>query len=303
MCSFWLSLLVFCSISAVSKSQETPRPNGAWPDGYLIAENSTSPDGRYGVLLPPPDLDSDDDTKIVNTLVDLRTHAQLGVIQKAHYFRGYNHHGLKVHWAADSSWCVVTFEARYGFATITLVELRGATCVQTDLGEHIQKSLDAVIARQGKSHRGGCGAAYFRPVGEKILVRATDQTNPKAFAEEPTYCALFQGTFDLGTKKWVRSEGRKTDLEEMMLLESVFSEDLEDGRVFDREADRFKFYDGELNEVYRAVRRVLPAARFAALKKQQIAWIKILDAAHSDTAKIKLIAERIGELQKLAWEP
>ncbi len=269
----------------------------------MIAENSTSPDGRYGVLLPSHAPDSDDDTQVVNTLVDLQTHARLGVIEKAHYFQPYNHHGLKVQWASDSAWCIVTFEARYGFASITLVELHGATCAQTDLGEHIQKSLDAVIARQGKGHRGGCGAAHFRPAGDQLMVRATDQTNPKAFIEEPTWRALFQGTFDLKTKKWTRSEGRKTDLDEMTLLDSVFSDDLEDNRVFDREADRLKFYDDELNEVYRAIRRLLPVTRFAALKKQQIAWIKTLEAAETDAGKIKLIAERIGELQKLAWEP
>ena len=46
-----------------------------------------------------------------------------------------------------------------------------------------------------------------------------------------------------------------------------------------------------------------PDARFAVLKKQQIAWIETLEAAGTDAKKIKLIAGRVGELQKLAWEP
>jgi hypothetical protein len=301
--SFWLSLLVLCSISAASKSQDAPPAKGGWPEGYELAEDSTSPDGRYGVLLPTREEAAEDEDKITNSLVNLQTHARLGVIHKAHYFPGYNHHGLHVQWADDSSWCVVTFEERYGFGSITLVEPHGVNCTQTDLGDHIQKSLDAVIARQSKGGGGSCGTAYFRPIGRKLVVRATDQTNPKAFDDVPTYCASFLGTFDLKTKKWTRSEGLDINLSDRDLLEPAYSDNLEDNRIFDNDADRLKFYDDKLNNVYRGIRLLLPAARFAAVKKQQLAWIKTLEAAGSDSAKIKLIAQRIGELQQLAWEP
>ena len=176
---------------------------GDWPKGYEIAENSESADGRFGVLLPTRDTADADEDKIPNTLVDLEKHRRLGVIRGAHYFPGENHRGLQVTWVADSSWCAVVYEDRYGFGKITLVEPRGTTCTQTDLGLHIQEALDGVIARQAHgTSAGGYGNAHFRSApGRKILVRATGYTNPKSFADQPTYYALFQGTFDLAKGK------------------------------------------------------------------------------------------------------
>jgi hypothetical protein len=236
-------------------------------------------------------------------LVNLQTHARLGVIHGAHHFPGYSHHGLQVEWAKDSSWCAVTFEERYGFGTITLVEPHGATCTQTDLGTHLQKALDAVIARQSKDGGGGCGSAYFHEApGRKVLVRATDQTNPKSLEGVHTWCALFQGTFDLKARKWTRSEERKIELDDMIALESAFSDTLDEHVTFSSEADRLKWHDDRLNDVYGGVRLLLPPERFAAVKKAQRAWLKQLEAGGSDTNKCKLMVARIGELREMVWE-
>lgn len=279
-----------------------------WPEGYEIAEKSESPDGHYGVLLPSRLVaDALDDEKIVNILVNLKTHARLCVIRGAHYFPGKNHWGLTVAWAADSSWCAVTYGARYGFDTITLVEPHGGKCTQNDLGGHIQKALNAVIEQQAHAKdAGGEASAFFRSgPGRQVVVRGTAQTNPKSLEGQPTYCAMFEGTFDLTTGKWTRSEARKVTSEEMDGLDTVFGSysqtPEEEGITFVTEEDRLKYYDDRLNGVYRAIRVLLPAERFTAVKKEQIAWLKQLESKPSAAAKCEFMAARIKELQALVW--
>lgn len=275
---------------------------GGWPERNVVAEGSESPDGRYGVLLPSRLVaDALDDDAITNTLVDLKKHRRLAVIRGAHYFPGQNHRGLGVDWAADSSWCAVTFDGRYGFDTITGIEIEGTTCKQTDLGSHIQKALDSIIAKQAREAKaGGYGNAYFRAVpGRKILVRATAFTNPKGFPEQGTYCALFQGTFDLASGKWTRSDASK--IASADAFDFAYGDRFEEGITFASEENRLSWHDERLNEVYRVVRTVLPAARFAGVKKEQIAWLKRLEASDSTAKKCTLIAARVQELRQLVW--
>jgi uncharacterized protein YecT (DUF1311 family) len=54
-----------------------------------------------------------------------------------------------------------------------------------------------------------------------------------------------------------------------------------------------------MNKVYLAVRLVSPPARFAAIKKEQIEWLKKRDANTSIVEKCKLMEARIQALQKL----
>jgi hypothetical protein len=275
-----------------------------WPEGQSIADGTTSPSKRYGILLPSRlEADALDDEAIKNTLVDLKTHKRLAVIRGAHYFPGQNHRDLHTAWATDSSWCVVTYESRYGFGTITAVDLQGGAFKQTDVGQHIQKALDSIIAKQaGSKDAGGYGIAHFKPgAGREILVRATAYTNPKAFDDQPTYCALFLGTFDLGTGKWTRSDARKIVSGENDALETAFTDGLDEGTTFNSDKDRLSWFDDRLNEVYTAVRLVLPADRFAQLKKEQIAWLKQLDAREDLDAKCKFIGARIQQLRALVW--
>ncbi len=275
-----------------------------WPEGYEIAEKSESPDGHYGVLLPTRETAENlDEDKIVDTFVDLKTHHRIAVLQGANYFPGENHRGLSVAWAADSSWCAVTYEERYGFGTITLVEPHGAKCTQTDVGKHIEEALNAVIARQAhEKDAEGYGSAYFRSgPGREILVRGTAYTNPKSLENVPTYDAFFEGTFDLATGKWTRSEARKITSEQKDGVESALWGVTEEGVTFVTEDDRLKFYDDRLNEVYQGIRLMLSPERFAAVKKEQIAWLKKLEARPSPTAKCEFIATRIKELQRLVW--
>lgn len=56
-----------------------------------------------------------------------------------------------------------------------------------------------------------------------------------------------------------------------------------------------------MNEVYMLVRLMVPAARFATIKREQVAWLKTRDAAHSIEGKSKLTENRIRALQDLLW--
>ena len=296
-----LSLVaLFCSLHCVV-GLATTRADG-WPEGYELAEKSESPDGHYGVLLPSRLVaDAIDDEDIKNTLVDLKSHHHLGVIRGAHYFPGQNHRGLTVAWAADSSWCAVTYEARYGFGQITLVEPHGGKIAQADLGTHIHKALNAAIARQAHdSTVEGYGSAYFRAgPSHTVLVRAYAFTNPKSLEDQSTWCALFEGTYDPASGKWTRSDSRKIDSGDP--FEIAYGQFLDEGNTFSTEEDRLAWFDARLNDVYQAVRIVLPAERFAAVKKEQIAWLKQLNTHRSAADKCKFIGARIQQLRQLMW--
>jgi uncharacterized protein YecT (DUF1311 family) len=73
------------------------------------------------------------------------------------------------------------------------------------------------------------------------------------------------------------------------------------GSVFSSEDEKADYLDKLMNDVYQAVRYVLPANRFAKVKQEQIAWLKTLDAVHSVEEKSKLTEQRITVLQDLLW--
>jgi uncharacterized protein len=56
-----------------------------------------------------------------------------------------------------------------------------------------------------------------------------------------------------------------------------------------------------MNKVYSAAQFILPPARFAAAKKEQIEWLKKRNAAPSTDQKCKLMEARIKALQELVW--
>jgi len=271
-----------------------------WPEGDIIAENSQSPNERYGVVIPNRETGADlDEEKIINQLVDLKTHKRLCVIRSARYFEGKNHHGLKIKWALDSSWCVVTYEDRYGFGSITLVEIAGSKCIQSDLGGKIQKSMDAVISREShKVQTDGYSDAFFRQGPKRtVLVRGTAYTNPKMFEDQPTNHACFEGTFDLATHQWTHSSAAGLDDWDSLTAALVDQDEPTEGT----DEEKLKWFDDRLNEVYKAVRAVLPAKRFVAVKNEQRDWLKQLEAQKSPAEKIKLMRPRIAQLRDLLW--
>jgi uncharacterized protein YecT (DUF1311 family) len=293
---------------------------GDWPKDYVVRENSKSPDGHYAVLIQSMDAATEkEDNESSVYLADVKSHTTLGNIDKVDYFEHQNHRGLEVFWAPDSSYCVVENDGRYGADTISVLEIKNSSFVQTEIGDRIQKSLDGAMKKQShESEMSGDVSPYFRlGTDRKIRVRALSQNNPKQFDDVKTYYALFQGIYDLATKKWTATDTRSINSEQSDALGSAYQDNLgvhmivaadpaqapEDftGSVFSSEEEKADALDKIMNDVYQAVRCILPANRFAKVKQEQVAWLKTRDAAHSVEEKSKLTESRIKTLQDLLW--
>ena len=305
-----------------------------WPEGYIVDEDSVSPDGQYGIAIP----ESDDVEKqqpnpkveeyyALNYVADVKNHKLLGKIRGSDYFAHQNHAGLTVQWSEDSKIAILDYESRYGFDWIGVLELKRKDFTQTDIGKRIQTAIDEVIKKQSRGHEeGGYTSALFRfEPGPKIRVYATALTNPKQFEDSKSYFALFQGLFDLPGKKWIKAAARpltgdENDLldrasencqfEQFKVLPEAFKgldpdaiepQSSGDDIAFRSEESEFKYLDNELNDVYKAARVILPPAEFEKVKVAQREWLKKRDASDSVAEKSKLTAKRIDELQDASW--
>ncbi len=277
-----------------------------WPDGYVVYENTASPDGRYGVLVPTMEAwEQDESLSEANYLADIKNHRVLGKIDKVDYFEHQNHRGLEVFWAPHSSVCVVENDGRYDADSISVLEINDSSFTQTEIGDRIQKSLDGAMKKQAHApEMAGDVSPYFRfGTDRKVRVRALSQNNPKQFEDVKTYYALFQGTFDVAAKKWTVIDARSISAEQDDALVTAYGDleqDLEH-TTFQNEEDKAESLDQNMNKVYRAAQFILPPARFAAVKREQIEWLKKRNAAPSTDEKCKLIEARIKALQELVW--
>ena len=125
---------------------------GDWPKGYVVHENSESPDHKFGLVVPGGSEDADEGSEAsddANYLANLETHALLGKIADANHVENQRYGNLNVIWSADSKRCVVNQEARFGFVTISVLQLNGTGFRQTDLGRHIEKALVAAAGDKG----------------------------------------------------------------------------------------------------------------------------------------------------------
>jgi hypothetical protein len=137
---------------------------GDWPKDYVVKENSESPDCHYAVLVQSIDAASkQEDNESAVYLADVKSHTMLGKIDKVDYFEHQNHRGLEVFWAPDSSYCVVENDGRYGADTISILEIKDSSFVQTEIGDRIQKSLDSAMKKQSHdSEMEGDVSPHFR---------------------------------------------------------------------------------------------------------------------------------------------
>jgi uncharacterized protein YecT (DUF1311 family) len=239
-----------------------------------------------------------------NYLADLQNHRVLGKIDKVDYVEHQNHRGLAVFWAPQSSVCVIENDGRYGADSISVLEINDSSFAQTEIGDRIQKALDGVMKKQAHEQMSGYVSPHFRfGTDRKVRVRALSGNNPKQFDEVKTYYALFQGTFDLAAKKWTVTDARSINADQDDDLQTAYGdleEDLEH-TTFENEESKAESLDQTMNNVYRAAQFILPPARFAAVKKEQIEWLKKRDAAPSVDEKCKLMEARIKALQELVW--
>jgi len=249
--------------------------------------------------------EQDESLSEANYLADIKNHRVLGKIDKVDYFEHQNHRGLEVFWAPHSSVCVVENDGRYGAESISVLEINDSSFTQTEIGDRIQKSLDGAMKKQAHApEMAGDVSPYFRfGTDRKVRVRALSQNNPKQFEDIKTYYALFQGTFDVAAKKWTVIDARSISAEQDDALVTAYGDlgqDLEH-TTFQNEEDKAESLDQNMNKVYRAAQFILPPARFAAVKREQIEWLKKRNAAPSTDEKCKLIEARIKALQELVW--
>ena len=313
-CSWLLPLGIALALSSASAAA------AGWPEGYILHEKSRSPDGHYGIVLPSRETGEERDTGNDNYFADLTAQQLLGKIAGADYFEGQNHRGLSVTWAPDSKWCVATYEDRFGFDFVAILEPKGPKFTQTDVGEHIGKAMNAVIAKQANDREAlGFPSAYFRVQPDrKLLVRGLAYTNPKQLADVRSLFAAFAGTFDLNSRRWTASRAHKISSDESDALSTGYNysgqnfivikdpakekapENFE-GTVLSSDAEIAEHFESELNEMYQAVRAALPAARFAGVKEDQRAWLKKRDALSSPDEKYKFTEARVRALHDLLW--
>lgn len=108
------------------------------------------PTTQFGLVIPGSDPDeASEDSDAANYLANLKTHEFLGKLTDADYFERQNHRQLNVIWSADSKTCVVEYDGRFGFDTISVLQIKGTGFQQTDLGRHIEKALAAVVGEEG----------------------------------------------------------------------------------------------------------------------------------------------------------
>jgi hypothetical protein len=275
-----------------------------WPSNFVLHSGTESPGGRYGILVPPRDSAESEDRGDCY-LVEIPSHRVLGALEAVDYFENQNHAGLSAVWSADSRRCVVIREGRFGFDTIVLLELRDQGFRQVSLGDTIQRALDAVTAKEAaKDHRenpGGPATAYVRfAKDERIRFRAISISNPKQLDEVPTYCALFQGTYDPSTARWTVTDARPITWEMFDPLSTAYENGGGEATQFPSEQAKAEAYDRQLNDVYSAVRFILPKTEFEKVKAAQLAWLKERDAAPLEEKNRRVLA-RVKALQDLLW--
>ena len=283
----------------------------AWPQGYVVHEGSESADGRYGIAVP----ESDDVEKEkpdagveqyyhVNYLADLKNHELLGKIRDSDYFEHQNHADLKTVWAEDSSWCVVQYDERFGFYSMAILEPKDTKVIQTDIGKQIKKALATVIKSRGDGddESGGDAVPYYRLDDGKAIVRVVSTTDPKEMDTKHARYGFFQGTYDVQSKKWLNVDARRLSYEGYENSGTALGDDIDQdlaNLTFNKAEEKLQLLDEKMNEVYGFLRAILPPARFATVKKEQIEWLKKRDAVVSLEEKSKLIEERIKTLQEL----
>lgn len=260
-----------------------------WRKGHVVVEGTESPDGRYAILVPTYDESSLDET--VDYLVDLKSHKELGVLKGVHYWEHANHYSLSADWSEDSTWCVIDYDWRFGFSTLSVVEIDHGRLTQTDLSKKVSSGTP----------NGECISVYLRTSEDrKVRVRAVSTTDPKSMNEKSARFGLFQGTFDVRAKRWMVEDGRPLKSAEYEALSTAYGESA-DSAPAAADNDTEEQLDGRLNNAYNGLRVILPAARFAKIKAEQLAWLKTRDATKDEKERRKLVAQRLEALQDLLW--
>ena len=304
----------FCIVIATAIASSATAED--WPNGYVVAEQSKSPDAQFGILVPKEDAaisgDSGSrsaDEGSTNYFADLPAHHAPGKIKDADYFERQNHRSLFVHWRSDSRLCVAEYWGRFGADAIIVLKPRANGFDQRNIVERVHNATDAAVKSELYI------APHFRFDGDgNIRVIATGMDNPKQFENVETHYALFRGTYDPRVHKWLSAAARRVDMELHDNYDAALQDEPEktifvgnkppadfSGQLVQSDNEKAQLLDDELNHVYQTLSSTLSAAQFAQVKDDEKSWLQQLNAASSAEAKCRLLAARIKNLQDLLW--
>ncbi len=142
------------------------------PEGFLPAEESVSPSGRFAVIAP--DFEHGSETN-ANTLVELESGAEIYRIKGTTGYQQMNHGGLYGAWTPDENYLLWTVDGKWFPRALTLIQtpINGKKARQLDLLSLCQKEM---LKRTRKAYpkeykatknAGGMGSAY--PDGFTIM--------------------------------------------------------------------------------------------------------------------------------------
>lgn len=293
-----------------------------WPENYVVQGQSISPAKKYAVVVRSRELVLESKSVEQNPvyLANIQEHRVLGRVTGVDYFESENHRGLRIYWAADSTWCVMESDSRFGFQNISVLKIHDNRLSQMEIGDRIQKTVNEAIAKQ--SHQGNATAEitpYFRiGANRAVKVRAVATTNPKELSDMKSYYAHFAGIYDLKSKRWIFANARPASDETHLALLIAYDDHFDEhmivapngiaregfsGSIFLSEQQKVHALNHMLTNVWDALQAILSKERFAELEAQDKMWLAELDRVESAKEKSVLQIARIHELQDLLWQP
>src|SRR5437764_6796864 len=158
-----------------------------WPERLTLHEESRSPDGHYGIVVTNSSQVDDGATvllpeegeEFVDYFADLQRHRLLGKVKGFEYVEHENHAHLNAQWTRDSKLCIATYWERYGFASAVVLQPKGDSFTQTDIGQHIRKAIDAMIKKQSRDLDADVYPQFYVEPGPKISFYAEGRNNPQ----------------------------------------------------------------------------------------------------------------------------
>jgi uncharacterized protein YecT (DUF1311 family) len=272
-----------------------------WPEHYIVAEGSRSPDGRYGILIRsneddglPFDEDAWEATLKTNYIADLQAHRVVARVNNAYYAQGANRRNLEVRWAPDSSWCLAICEARFGIFSVQLLLPSRNGFEQVALGERVWQACSEKVPDAEMSF------AFRQIVPGRLEVISSGTNNPKEFEDRQTRYVCFRGCFDLATRHWLKADAKEVTAAEH---EAVSMQEFEVQEVPENELPQEKVerLDERLNRAYRALRVFLPREAFNALKQEQRVWLSETEKIKEVAARNQRVEARVVELERRFW--
>ena len=143
---------------------------GDWPKGYVVHENSESPDHQFGLVIPGSE-EVSEGSDAANYLASLKTHEFLGKLADADYFERQNHRHLNVIWSVDSKTCVVDYKGRFGFDTISVLQLKAPVSSKPILVGTSRKRWPPSSVRRAPEVRGSVLPQTTNSWSERSIIR------------------------------------------------------------------------------------------------------------------------------------